>query len=106
MVAERAVYIAGLKFIVIYYVTGDTYYLQHISAFIQILAISLTDSTGYSPLALSPESMTQSDPSMTALATSVTSAPVGFGFLYIESSIYVAVITGLHTMLAFFIIHF
>ncbi len=57
--------------------------------------IILTDSTGYLPAAVSPESMTQSVPSRTALATSVTSARVGRGLRIMESSIWVAVMTGL-----------
>lgn len=47
---------------------------------------SLT-STGNEPAAVSPESITQSVPSSTALATSVASARVGRGFLHIDSSI-------------------
>ncbi|KAA6428874.1 MAG: hypothetical protein FRX49_00984 [Trebouxia sp. A1-2] len=43
---------------------------------------------------VSPESMTQSEPSSTALATSVASALVGRGFFTMDSSICVAVITG------------
>ena len=50
-------------------------------------------STGYSPLAVSPESITASEPSYTAFATSVTSALVGRGLRIMESSIWVAVIT-------------
>ena len=55
----------------------------------------MTASTGKEPAAVSPLSMTQSVPSSTALATSVASARVGRGFLIIDSSICVAVITGL-----------
>ena len=51
--------------------------------------------TGKFPAAVSPDSMTQSEPSSTALATSVASARVGRGFLTMDSSICVAVITGL-----------
>lgn len=47
-----------------------------------------TDSTGYSPLAVSPLSMIQSAPSRTALATSLLSARVGRGFLIMLSNIY------------------
>ncbi len=50
--------------------------------------------TGKFPAAVSPESMTQSEPSSTALATSVASALVGRGFFTMDSSIWVAVITG------------
>jgi hypothetical protein len=46
------------------------------------------------PAAVSPESMTQSVPSSTALATSVASARVGRGLWHIDSSICVAVMTG------------
>ena len=52
-------------------------------------------STGYLPEAVSPESMTQEVPSNTALATSDTSARVGRGLRIMESSIWVAVMTGL-----------
>jgi hypothetical protein len=47
------------------------------------------------PEALSPESMTQSELSSIAVATSLTSARVGRGWEVIESSIWVAVMTGL-----------
>ena len=50
---------------------------------------------GKLPAAVSPDSMTQSVPSSTALATSVASARVGRGFFIMLSSICVAVITGL-----------
>ena len=46
-------------------------------------------------MAVSSESITQSAPSSTALATSVVSARVGEGLLTMESSICVATITGL-----------
>lgn len=49
---------------------------------------------GKSPLAVSPDNMTQSDPSKMALATSEASALVGLGFFTIDSSICVAQITG------------
>ncbi len=65
------------------------------SASSAILAIVATDSTGYWPEAVSPESMMASVPSSTALATSEASARVGRGLRIIESSICVAVITGL-----------
>ncbi len=54
-----------------------------------------TDSRGYWPLAVSAESMTASVPSKMALATSLASARVGRGFSIIDSSIWVAVMTGL-----------
>ena len=57
------------------------------SVVIQMSLIVLTASTGYLPPAVSPESITQSVPSIIALATSVVSALVGLGFLIIESSI-------------------
>mmetsp|Transcript_25293 Transcript_25293/g.37181 ORF Transcript_25293/g.37181 Transcript_25293/m.37181 type:complete len:216 (-) Transcript_25293:682-1329(-) len=61
---------------------------------------------GYLPLAVSPESITQSVPSKTALATSEVSARVGRGLLIIDSSICVAVTTGLPAMLHLEIIIF
>ena len=73
---------------------------------IQISLIVLTASTGYFPAAVSPESITQSVPSIIAFATSVVSALVGLGFLCIESSICVAVITGFAALLHFLIISF
>ena len=69
-------------------------------------SLTCTACTGNAPAAVSPDSMTQSVPSSTALATSVASARVGRGFLHIDSSICVAVITGLPTMLHFWIIIF
>ena len=45
-----------------------------------------------------PESMTQSAPSRTALATSVHSALVGLGFFCMLSNICVATMTGLPTV--------
>ena len=65
-----------------------------------------TASRGYAPAAVSPESITQSVPSSTALATSVASARVGRGAAIIESSICVAVITGFPARLALRIIIF
>ncbi len=55
----------------------------------------LTVSTGYLPTLVSPESITASAPSSTALATSDASARVGREFSIIESSIWVATMTGL-----------
>ena len=55
--------------------------------------MTCTACTGNAPAAVSPESMTQSVPPRTALATSVASARVGRGFLHIDSSIWVAVMT-------------
>ena len=54
-------------------------------------AMASTARTGYCPTAVSAESITASLPSMTALATSVTSARVGRGEAVIDSSISVAV---------------
>ena len=54
-----------------------------------------TTRTGYLPAAVSPESIRASAPSKTALATSVASARVGRGCSIIDSSIWVATITGL-----------
>ena len=51
-------------------------------------------------MADSPESITQSVPSRIALATSVASARVGRGFSVMDSSIWVAVMTGLPRRLA------
>ena len=50
---------------------------------------------GYSPTLVSPESITASAPSSTAFATSDASALVGNEFSIIESSIWVATMTGL-----------
>ena len=56
--------------------------------------IASTARSGYFPAAVSPESMTASVPSKSALATSLASARVGRGFSIIDSSICVAVMTG------------
>ena len=76
------------------------------SVYSMIFLIVSTASTGYLPLAVSPESITALVPSRTALATSLVSARVGLGFLIIESNICVAVITVLPATLHFFIISF
>ena len=60
-------------------------------------AIVDTTSTGSAPIAVSADSITASVPSNTALATSLTSARVGAGATIIDSSICVAVITGVPT---------
>src|SRR5258707_433071 len=65
------------------------------SASSTIFAIIATVSRGYLPLAVSAESITASEPSRIALATSLASARVGRGFSIIDSNICVAVITGL-----------
>jgi formyltetrahydrofolate synthetase len=51
--------------------------------------------TGKEPYAVSPDSMTASVPSRTAIEMSDTSARVGAGFLIIDSSMFVATMTGL-----------
>ena len=56
---------------------------------------------GYSPTLVSPDSITASAPSSTALATSEASARVGAGLLIIDSSIWVATMTGLALRRAF-----
>src|SRR5690606_40421765 len=56
-------------------------------------AIAATASTGYWPDAVSPDSITASVQSSTALATSETSARVGRGLAIIDSIICVAVLT-------------
>ena len=57
-------------------------------------AIVSTVWTGYSPTPVSPDSITASAPSRIALATSDTSARVGVGLEIIDSSIWVATMTG------------
>ena len=54
-----------------------------------------TASTGYPPAAVSPASMIASTPSSTALAASLTSARVGRGSVRIDSSTWVATMTGM-----------
>mmetsp|Transcript_67918 Transcript_67918/g.162591 ORF Transcript_67918/g.162591 Transcript_67918/m.162591 type:complete len:253 (-) Transcript_67918:45-803(-) len=71
-----------------------------------MLAMISTAVSGNDPFAVSPESMTASVPSNTALATSVISARVGSGFVIIDSSICVAVTTNFPAMLHFVISHF
>src|SRR5437773_5505730 len=58
------------------------------SASSMMRAIMLTASIGYFPVAVSAESITASDPSKIALATSEASARVGRGFSVIDSSIW------------------
>ena len=70
------------------------------SAASQIAAISSTVSSGYLPAAVSALSITASVPSITALATSLTSARVGTGFWIIDSIIWVAVMTTLSCLCA------
>mmetsp|Transcript_3508 Transcript_3508/g.8657 ORF Transcript_3508/g.8657 Transcript_3508/m.8657 type:complete len:297 (-) Transcript_3508:561-1451(-) len=76
------------------------------SAVWQMRAMVRTVSSGYSPFAVSPESITASQPSSTAFAVSAHSARVGRGDRVIESSICVAQITGLPRRLALATIHF
>ncbi len=64
------------------------------SAALHMRRIIATVSTGYLPIAVSADSITASVPSKIALATSEASARVGLGLSRIESSIWVAVITG------------
>ncbi|MNC46764.1 hypothetical protein D3C75_957940 [compost metagenome] len=71
------------------------------SAFSAMRDIVSTDSTGYLPAAVSPESMIASVPSKIAFATSLASARVGRGLRCMESNICVAVITGLPATLHF-----
>lgn len=54
------------------------------SASLMIIFMALRDSMGYFPAAVSPLSITASAPSKTAVPTSVTSARVGRGFLYVK----------------------
>ena len=75
-------------------VAGRENSLMLASASSMIRAIMLTASTGYLPLAVSAESITASEPSKIAFATSEASARVGRGFSVMDSSICVAVITG------------
>src|ERR1700761_5231746 len=61
------------------------------SAPMQTRAMASTVFTGYLPVAVSPDSITASVPSITALATSSTSARVGTGLWIMDSIIWVAV---------------
>ena len=76
------------------------------SAAVTVSTMVCRASTGYLPEAVSPESMTQEVPSNTALATSETSARVGRGLRIMESSIWVAVMTGLPSRMVALIIFF
>ena len=60
-----------------------------------IRAMVRTASIGYLPTLVSPDSMIASAPSRTALAQSLASARVGREFSIIDSSIWVATMTGL-----------
>mmetsp|Transcript_1245 Transcript_1245/g.4884 ORF Transcript_1245/g.4884 Transcript_1245/m.4884 type:complete len:235 (+) Transcript_1245:785-1489(+) len=68
--------------------------------------MTVTASRGNFPAADSPESITASVPSRTALATSAASARVGRGFLIMDSSIWVAVMAVLPAWLQAAIIIF
>mmetsp|Transcript_83269 Transcript_83269/g.268431 ORF Transcript_83269/g.268431 Transcript_83269/m.268431 type:complete len:389 (-) Transcript_83269:168-1334(-) len=81
-------------------------YSTTFSASSQMRRMMVTASIGKAPAAVSPESMTQSVPSSTAFATSLASARVGRGRAVVDSSICVAVTTGLPTMLHLEIIIF
>mmetsp|Transcript_68685 Transcript_68685/g.196978 ORF Transcript_68685/g.196978 Transcript_68685/m.196978 type:complete len:329 (+) Transcript_68685:559-1545(+) len=81
-------------------------YSTTLSASSQMRRMMVTASIGKAPAAVSPESMTQSVPSSTAFATSLASARVGRGRAVMDSSICVAVTTGLPTMLHLEIIIF
>lgn len=63
-------------------------------------------SSGYFPIDVSSDNITQSVPSITAFAMSDASALVGNGYVIIFSIIYEAVITGFPALLANLIIHF
>ena len=71
-----------------------------------IRAIVRTASIGCAPEAVSPDSISASVPSSTALATSEASARVGRGCVIIDSSIWVAVITILPRLLVSSMIRF
>ena len=62
---------------------------------VMIRLIVATACTGYFPTLVSPDSITASAPSITALATSEASARVGREWVIIDSSIWVATMTGL-----------
>mmetsp|Transcript_1935 Transcript_1935/g.4806 ORF Transcript_1935/g.4806 Transcript_1935/m.4806 type:complete len:301 (+) Transcript_1935:132-1034(+) len=70
-------------------------YSTTFSASSQMRRMMVTALSGNCPAAVSPESMTQSVPSSTAFATSLASARVGRGSPVMDSSICVAVTTGL-----------
>ena len=70
------------------------------SAALMMRLIVATAWTGYSPTLVSADSISASAPSSTALATSEASARVGRGAEIIDSSIWVATMTGLAWSLA------
>src|SRR6185369_9033030 len=81
-------------------------YKSALSTSLAMRTIVSTDSMGKSPDAVSAESMIASVPSIIALATSEVSALVGRGLRIIESSICVAVMTGLPALLHAWMIFF
>ena len=72
----------------------------------QILAKVVTAAIGWSPILVSSRRVRASTPSETALATSMTSALVGYLSLIIELSMEVQVMIGLAAKLALSTIHF
>ena len=68
---------------------------NYVAVILLIERIVRTTWTGFLPMAVSPESMTALVESKQALATSEASARVGMGLSIMDSSIWVAVITGL-----------
>ena len=76
------------------------------STAVMMRAIVRTVSSGYLPTDVSPDSITASAPSSTALATSDASARVGREISIIDSSICVATITGLAFSLAIWMARF
>lgn len=59
-----------------------------------VVQVAMPHGSFYSPLAVSPESMTRSAPSVIGLATSEISAGIGRGFLMIDFIIWVAQMIG------------
>ena len=78
-------------------VAGPLPVARPLSALAAMRDIVATTSAGSLPIAVSAESIRASVPSKTALATSLTSARVGAGATIIDSSICVAVTTGVPT---------
>ena len=70
------------------------------SVVVAMRVITSTQRMGCLPVVVSPESMTESAISSTALETSVTSARVGTGAWIIDSSMCVATMTGLRRAMA------
>ena len=82
------------------------YSFKRVCAFLSMVAMARTDSTGYLPLADSPDNMVASVPSITALKTSDTSERVARGFSVMVSNMLVAVITALPAALTLVMIIF